>query len=118
MFVVDDHQLVREIIAAVLGRARGIDVVGTYADGREAVQAYRALRPDVVVMDLSMPILDGAEATSQLRAIDPDARVVLLTASGPGRDVARAVAAGAHAYVSKQAEPGDLIEVIRSSSRG
>ena len=91
---VDDHRVVREGIAAVLGRQRDMDVVGAGATGLQAIELYRAHRPDVLVMDLQMPVMGGLEAIEAIRAEAPDARIVVLTMYHGDEDIYRAVAAG------------------------
>ena len=111
--VADDHELVRASVARILASA-GMIVAGTAQDGRQAVELAFALRPDVVLMDLGMPVLDGVEATRQLMLVPDAPPVVALTGSA---DLAgSALGAGAVACVFKDAEPAELVRVVRAAS--
>jgi DNA-binding NarL/FixJ family response regulator len=116
VLVVDDHKLFRDMVRSTLERHAEIEVVGACADGIDAVQAFRAVRPDVVLMDVSMPIMGGAEATRELMAYDPSARVVLLTSAAHGQEVDRAIAAGARGYVRKGVDHQELIDAITAAA--
>lgn len=118
LLVVDDHDLVRDMVVAALRRHAGMEVVGACADGQQAVHAFRTLRPDVVVMDLSMPVMSGADATRELLAVDPSARVVVLTSSHVGRDIGHALAAGALAWVHKDAGQDALVRAVTAAATG
>jgi DNA-binding NarL/FixJ family response regulator len=115
---VDDHRVVREGIAAVLGRQSDMDVVGAGATGLQAVELYRAHRPDVVVMDLQMPVMGGLEAIEAIRAEWPGARIVVLTMYHGDEDIYRAVEAGAATYLLKEAILDDLARVVREVHNG
>lgn len=115
---VDDHRVVREGIAAVLGRQSDMDVVAAGATGLQAVELYRVHRPDVVVMDLQMPGMDGHEAIEVIRAEWPEARIVVLTMYHGDEDVYRAVKAGAATYLLKEAILDDLARVVREVHHG
>ncbi|NEK59896.1 response regulator transcription factor [Geodermatophilus sabuli] len=117
LLVVDDHVGVREALVEFLGGAGDITVVGECEDGSEVVAAADRLRPDVVLMDLTMAGMDGLSATRALLAAQPDARVVVLTSRG---DEARPAAldAGARGFVSKSADPAMLLRCIRSVVAG
>lgn len=115
---VDDHRVVREGIAAVLGRQPDMEVVGAGATGLQAIELYRAHRPDVVVMDLQMPAMGGLEAIEAIRAEAPDARIVVLTMYHGDEDIYRAVAAGAATYLLKEAILDDLARVVRDVHHG
>jgi DNA-binding NarL/FixJ family response regulator len=92
--------------------------VGQVANGQQAVEAYGRLRPDIVVLDLQMPVLDGFEATKQIRAIDPSARVISFTCLDGEEDVRRAVQAGVTGYLLKTASVSDVVTCIRSVASG
>ncbi|WP_409332890.1 response regulator [Trujillonella humicola] len=113
VLVVDDHASFREMLTDFLAAQDGIDVVGECGDGSEVPSAVDRLRPDVVLMDLSMPVVDGEQATRVLRATRPDVVVVVLTAEGAAA-VERARTAGAHALVPKDADPELLVRCVRS----
>jgi DNA-binding NarL/FixJ family response regulator len=109
--VVDDHAHIRDAIGRLLDQAEGIIVVGTAADGSAALELAATVYPDVIVMDLSMPVLDGIEATRRVRASATPPAVVALTGSTAlGR---RALEAGAVACVFKDSEPRELIDAVR-----
>jgi len=113
VLVVDDHAAFRENVTDFLSVQDGIDVVGECEDGSQVQSAVARLRPDVVLMDLAMPVVDGEEATRILRAAAPEVRVVVLTAEGAAA-VERARGAGAHALVPKDADPEALVQCLRS----
>ncbi len=118
VLLVDDHRLVRAGLAALLAGSPDVEVVGEAADGQQAVELAVALAPDVVLMDLSMPVLDGVTATRRLLADAPGTRVVVLTSfADPGR-VVDAVAAGAVGYLLKDCDPQDVVQAIRAAARG
>ena len=101
VLVADDHRLFAEALAALLGSDGRIDVVGSARNGAEAVDFARKLRPDVVLMDIGMPVMDGIEATSRIMSWLPEARVVVLTAHGSPEEVESALLAGAVGCVTK-----------------
>lgn len=113
VLLVDDHALVRAGLAALLGGSDQIVVVGEAADGHQAVELATRLRPDVVLMDLSMPVLDGLAATRRIVADVPDTCVVVLTSHPDRARMEAAMSAGAVAYLVKDCEPGDIIAAVR-----
>jgi DNA-binding NarL/FixJ family response regulator len=118
VLIVDDHQLVRAGLGTLLAAADGIDVVGEAADGAHALDVARACRPDVVLMDLSMPGIDGVAATRNVLAELPDIRVVVLTSFSDRKRVNDALAAGAVGYLLKDCAPEELLSAVRSAARG
>lgn len=112
VLIVDDHQLFAEALEAILATDERVTVAGRAKDGSEAVERMRELRPDVVLMDISMPVMDGIEATQQIRAEDPGACVLMLTGSNSRTDVDRARRAGAAGYVTKDRIAAELIDAI------
>jgi DNA-binding NarL/FixJ family response regulator len=118
VLLVDDHPVVRAGVRGMLDGEPDVVVVGEAASGAEAVAAGRALRPDVVLMDLRMPGLDGAGATGQLLAAVPGARVVVLTTYETDADILRAVEAGAVGYLLKDASRAELLNAVRAAARG
>jgi len=115
--VVDDHPMWRDAVARDLADA-GLDVVGTAGDGRAAVDIAKATRPDVVVMDLQLPVLSGVEATRALVEALPTVKVLVLSASGEHADVLDAVKAGATGYLVKSASGAELIDAVRRTADG
>ncbi|MFG6445841.1 response regulator [Microbacterium sp. P06] len=118
VLVVDDHAMVREGLASVLTSERDIEVVATAANGADAVTAVGEHAIDVVVMDLSMPVMDGIAATRAVRAVTPGVRVLVLTSFSDRDRVRRAIEAGATGYQLKDAEPADLRAAVRSVAAG
>jgi DNA-binding NarL/FixJ family response regulator len=118
VLVVDDHQLVRAGLITLLEAAADIQVAGEAADGRQALEAAKAASPDVVLMDLSMPVLDGIAATRLLLAELPRTRVVALTSFSDRQRVTDVLAAGATGYVLKDSRPDDLLAAVRAAADG
>ena len=114
VFAVDDHQLLREGIAAVLDGQADIRLVGQAGSGREAVDSFRHLRPDVTLMDLRMPDMSGIEAVIAIRAEFPHARIIVLTTYAGDAQAAAALKAGACGYLLKNLVRKELIETIRA----
>jgi DNA-binding NarL/FixJ family response regulator len=112
VLVADDHRLFAEALEAMLAGQERIECVGVAANGREALERAADLRPDVVLMDISMPVLDGIEATRRLRKAQPEVRVVMLTGSSAEQDVARSRKAGASGYLTKDAISASLVDAI------
>jgi DNA-binding NarL/FixJ family response regulator len=118
VLVVDDHRLVRAGLITLLEAAGDIEVAGEAADGRQALEAARAVAPDVVLMDLSMPVLDGVAATRLLLQEQPQARVVALTSFSDRQRVNDVLAAGAIGYLLKDSRPDELLAAVRSAAEG
>jgi DNA-binding NarL/FixJ family response regulator len=118
VLVVDDHGVVRAGLDQLLSATPGVEVVGRATDGLDAVDQAGALRPDVVLMDLSMPVLDGVEATRRIVATGGPSRVVILTSFSDQDRVLAAIDAGARGYVLKDAEPDELVRAIRAAAVG
>jgi DNA-binding NarL/FixJ family response regulator len=116
--VADDHAVVRSGLEQLLATAADIELVATAGNGREAAEVVGRERPDVVLMDLSMPEVDGVEATRRIIAANPDARVVVLTSFADDRHISEALQAGAIGYVLKHAEPDELLGAIRAAAAG
>jgi DNA-binding NarL/FixJ family response regulator len=112
VLIADDHRLFAEALEAILATDARIKVVGRARDGVEAVELWRALHPDVVLMDISMPLVDGFEATLRIRKHDPQACVLMLTGSNARIDVDRARQAGAAGYVTKDRIAAELVDAI------
>lgn len=118
VLLVDDHTVVRNGLRLVFELEDDLEVVGEAADGREALERVAELRPDVVVMDLLMPVMNGVEATRAIRAAYPEVEVVALTSVLDDRMVVDAVEAGASGYMLKETRPGELFEAVRAAARG
>lgn len=118
VLVVDDHPVVRSGIVALVGSADDIEVVGQAGDGGEAVRLAVALNPDIVLMDLRMPVLDGDEATAAIIATAPRIRVIVLTTYESDDAILRAIEKGASGYLLKAAPEGEILAGIRSVARG
>ena len=118
VLVVDDQALIREGIASLLGIEPGIEVVGTAADGRAAVDLAVEIRPDVVLMDVRMPVLDGVRAAGLLRERLPSCRVLMLTTFDDEEYVLSALRAGAGGYLLKDLPARDLAQAVRLAHAG
>jgi DNA-binding NarL/FixJ family response regulator len=116
--IADDQRLFAEALEAILSTDGRISVVGRAADGRAAVELVRESKPDVVLMDIAMPVMDGIDATRAIRDESPGTRVIVLTGSAATRDVSRARAAGAAGYVTKDQIAGDLVRAILDAVDG
>lgn len=114
VLIVDDHSIVREGISSLLARRKDIRVVGQAANGKEAVEQVAALEPDVVLMDISMPVMDGFEATLEIRKHHPNARILVLSQFESKEYVLPLLRAGAAGYISKRARAGEVVEAIRA----
>jgi len=114
VLIADDSGLFAAALQAVLSGEQGIEVVGSARDGEEAYRLAKQLHPQVVLMDISMPVLDGFEATERIRSRLPDVCVLMLTGSAAEADVRRAHAAGASGYVTKDQLAEELVATIRS----
>ena len=114
----DDQRVVREGLAMLLGLLPDIEVVGTAADGEEALALADELRPDVILMDLRMPRMDGVEATRRLRASHPEIKVVVLTTYADDRSVIDALRAGALGYLTKDAGADEIRQALQRVASG
>src|SRR3954453_12738404 len=112
--VVDDHSLLRTGVANIINQEPGLEVVAEASNGREAIDAFLIHRPDVILMDLRMPEMEGVEAVRRIREIDPHARVVVLTTYDADEDIARALQAGAKAYILKDIAADALVACVRT----
>ncbi|BDO42967.1 response regulator transcription factor [Cellulomonas sp. NTE-D12] len=118
VLVVDDHALFRDGLTALISRWDDFVVVGTAADGAEAIRLARSLRPGLILMDVRMEPVGGVEATAAITTADPDVRVVMLTMSSLGEDVYQALRNGAHGYLSKDERADRLHEYLAGLMRG
>ncbi len=118
VLLVDDHNIVRQGLKALLAAEADISVVAEAQTGREAVNLTATLRPDVVMMDLAMPLLNGWEATRQILKAVPSVKVIILSTYDDDEHVQQAIAAGAAAYLIKQTAAADLVKAIREVKKG
>ncbi len=117
LLLADDHTMVRQSMRRSMEDA-GFEIVGEAGDGAEAVRLAAELRPDVVLMDVSMPVLDGVEATRQVRAVEGAPQVVMLTMHADADVVRRALRAGAVGYLTKDSSIDDVIDAVRLAASG
>lgn len=118
VMVVEDHHVVRQGLVALLSASPEVDVVGSAADGREAVELFSSLSPDVTLMDLQMPLMGGVEAIGRIRAAHPNARIIVLTTFDGDEDIYRALQAGAKAYLLKGMDMEELLAAVRAVHAG
>lgn len=118
VLVVDDHELVRHGLAMLLSSADDVTTVGEAGDGEAALAMVQLHRPDVVLMDISMPGMDGVEATRQIMADHPDTAVVVLSSFSERRMVLEAIDAGAAGYLLKDGDMEDILRAVRAAAAG
>lgn len=118
LMIVDDHAVVREGLRAFLGLQEDVEIVGEAADGSDALEQAELLRPDVILMDLVMPLLDGVSAMRELRTRLPECRVIVLTSFLEDERLLPAIEAGAAGYLLKDAAPTELARAIRAAHAG
>jgi len=118
VLVVDDHSLLRTGVANIINQETDLEVVAEAANGRDAIDAFLLHHPDVVLMDLRMPEMEGVEAIRRIREIDSQARVVVLTTYDADEDIARALQAGAKAYILKDIAADALVACVRDVLAG
>ncbi len=118
ILVADDHALMRDGIRALLSLNNDMEIVGEAADGREAIEKVQELLPDVVVMDIAMPIMDGLEATRRIKKKNPKMKVMVLTQYDNREYILSAIKAGADGYVPKRAAGSELASAIRAVYAG
>ena len=117
VLIADDHRLFAEALEAVLSTEKAIEVVGRAANGEEAVELARQLQPDLVALDISMPVMDGFEAAVQLERLERPPAVLMLTGSNAPEDVDRARRVGAKGYITKDAIAASLVDAILAAVR-
>jgi two-component system NarL family response regulator len=114
----DDHHVVRQGMAAIIATERDLKIVGEACDGEQALAYYAKFKPDVLVLDLRMPVLDGFEVVKRLIATDPTARILVMTTYDTDEDIWRCLRAGAKGYLLKDASQPEIITAIRTVARG
>ena len=112
VLIADDQRLFAEALEAILGSDGRIAVVGRAENGQAAIELAHEYQPDIVLMDIAMPVMDGIDATRAIRDALPETRVIVLTGSAASQDVSRARSAGAAGYVTKDQIAGDLVRAI------
>jgi two-component system, NarL family, response regulator LiaR len=117
VLVVDDHDQFVSVLEAVLGSETDVEVVGTADNGKRAVELANELEPDVVLMDISMPVMDGFEATRRILAEVPETRVVMVTGSSADEDRMQARQSGAVGYIQKERILEDLSSAVRAAAK-
>jgi two-component system, NarL family, response regulator NreC len=118
VLIADDHGIVRQGLRALLEKSPEISVVGEASDGREAVRLAAELRPNIVVMDIAMPLLNGVDATSQILGRDPDIKVIILSMHSDESYILRALSAGAKGYLLKDSAEGDILPAVETVAKG
>ena len=118
LLITDDHPVVRAGLEGMLSRQPGMEVVGEANDGAEAVELADSLEPDVILMDLRMPLMDGVAATEEIKVRHPEMQVLVLTTYDSDADILRAIEAGATGYLLKDAPREELYEAVRAASQG
>ena len=118
ILIADDHPVVRKGIKALLSTEPGLEVIGEAADGEQAVTKARTLKPDVILMDLSMPRKDGVQAISEIRQKVPGVKILVLTSFAEDKRIIAAIEAGALGYLLKESSPHELVRAVRTVYRG
>jgi len=118
VFVVDDHAVVREGLVALLATHLDIQIVGTAANGREAVEEVPKVKPQIAILDISMPELDGIETMRQILAEAPETSVIILSMHSGAQHVFHALKAGAKAYLLKESAGREVIDAVRAVGEG
>jgi DNA-binding NarL/FixJ family response regulator len=118
ILLADDHRVVREGLRALLERHDDLKVVGEAADGQEAVKLAATLKPDVILMDISMPVLNGIEATQQALEVSPSSRVIILSMYSTSEHIFRSFKAGAQGYLLKESAGADVVNAVRAVREG
>jgi two-component system, NarL family, response regulator LiaR len=118
IFIVEDYEITRVGLRLTLGHIPGFKIVGEAEDGQNAVRKIGELRPQVVLMDIGLPVMDGIEATRKIKSLSPDTRIIMLTSHDNDRDIFAALSAGADGYCLKEAGSHQLANAIRAVSEG
>ena len=118
VLIADDHGIVRQGLRALLEKSPDVSVVGEASDGREAVRLAAELRPNIVVMDIAMPMLNGVDATSQILSRDPEIKIIILSMHSDESYILRALSAGAKGYLLKDSAEGDILPAVQTVAEG
>ncbi|HPH95897.1 MAG TPA: response regulator transcription factor [Anaerolineaceae bacterium] len=114
VFIADDHPMMREALKAAIDDEMDMEVIGEASNGQEAVQGYQNIHPDVLIMDLFMPVKSGLEAIAEILALDPEARILAFTSSTEEEYISAAVQAGVLGYLFKDVHRSELLQAIRT----
>lgn len=118
ILIADDHQLVRQGLVAMLSVKPGIEVIGQAENGAKAAELAHSLKPDIILMDLLMPVKNGIEATREIKTHNPDARILIITSFAEDENVYQAIKAGALGYLLKDSSPQELMQAIHDVCNG
>jgi len=118
VLIADDHGIVRQGLRALLEKSPDVSVIGEASDGREAVRLAAELRPNIVVMDIAMPMLNGVDATSQILSRDPEIKIIILSMHSDESYILRALSAGAKGYLLKDSAEGDILPAVQTVAEG
>ncbi len=118
ILIADDHPVVRKGLKALLNTEPGLEVVGEAADGEQAVTKFHTLKPDLILMDLSMPRKDGIQAISEIRQASSEVKILVLTSFAEDKRIIAAIEAGALGYLLKDSSPRELIQAVYTVHRG
>jgi two-component system response regulator DegU len=118
VLIVDDHPVFRDGLRNVLAEAADLVVIGEAQDGEEALETAASLQPDVIIMDINIPLLNGLQATRRIKGTHPDINIIMLTAYDDDEQIYHAIRTGASAYYAKDVSPDSLVEAIRHVSQG
>jgi len=118
ILIADDHPIMRQGLATVLDREEDLQVVGQASNGHEAVALASRLHPDVILMDLQMPVMDGVEAIQQIKQENPDVGIIILTTYDTDEHIFRGIEAGARGFLLKDSPPEEVLNAIRAVNKG
>ena len=115
ILIVDDSRTSRKMLRNIL-ESNGHEIIDEAVNGQEGVQKFQALKPDVVTLDITMPVVDGVEALKMIKALDPDSKVVMVTAVGQKNKMIECIKAGANEFLTKPFEQQEIVDVINKMS--
>ena len=115
ILIVDDSRTSRKMLRNIL-ESNGHDIIDEAVNGQEGVQKFQALKPDVVTLDITMPVVDGVEALKMIKALDPESKVVMVTAAGQKNKMIECIKAGANEFLTKPFEQQEIVDVINKMS--
>ena len=118
IFLADDHTIVRQGLAKLLEAESDLEVIGEAEDGREAINKVQKLKPDIVIMDIAMPLLNGIEATRQIKKILPQTKIIILSMHSHDRYISELIGLGASGYLLKDSTGGEIIKAISAAVKG